>query len=153
MTDTTTPKTFPEVAWPPAGDPGAVVSTKAFRVFLIQAVWAYPEEQEKNLRWSSYYASAYRDRVSGQLFVKAYPEWTNHPERVRYGHPASEHHESWAFTTLEAAMGCMAKLREVAEWAADYEHNTDWAIPRRGRPIKFRVVEVQMAHLVTVAVA
>ena len=146
-----TTDTFP---WPEPGAPGDVISTTAHRVFLIESVWAYPNEPLNGLRWSSYYASAYRDRDTGKLFIHAHPDLAQHPDRVDWGSGTRSdrtYHESWAFRTLEAATACMARLREHAECASDYEGNEHWRVPRRGRPIKFRIVEINHANTITVA--
>ena len=140
--------------WPDPGAVGDITEQQAYRIFKIQAIWAYPAEPDKTLRWGSYYAHAYRDRRTGKPFEEAHADVCKVPERVGWGDGLKaqrEHHEGFAFTTLQAAEACMARLREHAEWNCDYETNADWAVSRRGRPIRFRVVEINFAKLVTVA--
>jgi hypothetical protein len=130
---------------------GEAVAVESYRVFVIEAVWAYPNEPMQRLKWSSYYAHAYRDRATGKPFTAAHADVCE--GRVVWGRgdrPERTFFDSLAFYDLDKAVACMKRLEECAEWSTDYEGPEEWRVKRRGRPIIFRVVEINHAetHLV-----
>ena len=136
---------------------GKIVESLDRVVYKVQTNFPSAKDKRGNKTFGNYGWTAYthRDDPGGTTPWDVRKAFFNHadfkhllkrPERADYDTIRShEYNDGLAFLTAEAALECAEALEKFAVLASPYEHETDWAIPDRGLPLKVRVIEHRMA--------
>jgi len=138
---------------------GKTVDSMDRVIYRVQTNFPSAKDKRGNAEFGNYQWDTYthKDTPGGtnpwnskaSIFKRPeYEHLLKGPERANYDTLRDHsYNDGLAFLTAERALEVAAVLREFGVLASPYEHQTDWAIPDRGLPLKVRVVEGRTASI------